>query len=83
MNIVVIDVLDASGHAFIKKLGCHPCMVFLVWISLMHTFLWGMAHFKILYSRQVVKKHVMDLNHPYYHSDCELDVPRQIIEYDP
>jgi aromatic ring-cleaving dioxygenase len=25
----------------------------------------------------------MDLNHPDCHSDCELDVPRQIIEYDP
>jgi hypothetical protein len=30
----------------------------------------------------VVKKHVMDPNCPDYHSDCEFDVPRRIIEYD-
>jgi hypothetical protein len=43
----------------------------------------GYGTFEILYSQQVVKKYVMDLNHHNYHSDCELDVPQQIIEYDP
>jgi hypothetical protein len=43
----------------------------------------GDGTFDIFYSRQVVEKHVMDLNHPDYHSECEFDVPLQIIEYDP
>jgi hypothetical protein len=43
----------------------------------------GYGTFKILYSWQVFKKHVIDLNRPDYHSDCEFDVPQQTIEYDP
>jgi hypothetical protein len=70
------------GHAFIKKLG--STLGGFLSMDLTHAHIpMGDGTFEILYSRQVVKKHVMDPNHPDYHSDCEFDVPRQIIEYDP
>jgi hypothetical protein len=74
MNIVVIDVLDAWGmllsRSWVTTLGGFLSM------DLTHVHIpMGDGTFEILYSRQVVKKHVMDPNHPDYHSDCEFDVP--------
>jgi hypothetical protein len=82
VNIVVIDVPDAWGMflsiSWYANLGGFLCM------DLTHAHIpMGDGTFDILYSRQVVEKHVMDLNHPDYHSECEFDVPLQIIEYDP
>jgi hypothetical protein len=82
MNIVVIDVPDAWGM-----------LLSISWVASLGSFLsMDLTHehipmedgtFEILYRRQVFKKHVMDLNHPDYHSDYELEVSKQIIEYDP
>jgi len=82
MNIVVIDVSDAWGMIFSKS-WVATLGDFLI-IDLIHAHIpMGDGTFEIMYSRQVVKKQVMDLNHPYYHSYCELDVTQHIIEYDP
>jgi hypothetical protein len=82
MNIAVNDVPDAWGmllsRSWVVALGGFLSM------DLTHEHIpMGDGTFEILYSRKVVKKHVMDLNHLYYHDDCELDVPQKIIEHDP
>jgi hypothetical protein len=82
MNIVVIDVPDAWGmllsRSWAVALGGFLSM------DLTHAHIpMGDGTFEILYSRQAIKKHVMDLDHPDYHNDCEFDVHPQIIEYDP
>jgi hypothetical protein len=68
MNIVVIDVPDAWDMHFSR-----------IWVATLGGFLsmdlthahisMGDDTFEILYSRQVVKKHVMDLFSPDYHSE--------------
>jgi hypothetical protein len=74
MNIVMIDVPEAWGmllsRSWVATLGGFLSM------DLTYTHIpIGDGTFEILYSWQVVKKHVIDLNHPDYHRDCELDVP--------
>jgi hypothetical protein len=74
MNIMVIVVSNAwvmlLSRIWVVTLGSFLSM------DLTHEHIpMGDGTFEILYSRQVVKKHVLDLNHPNYHSDCELDVP--------
>jgi hypothetical protein len=82
MNIVVIDVPDAWGmllsRSWSATLGGFLSM------DLTHAHIpMGDGHLRFLYSQHVVKNHVMDPNHPNYHSDCEYDVAPHIIEYDP
>jgi hypothetical protein len=43
----------------------------------------GDGTFEILYSRERTEKHVMGSNNPDYTSECDFDIPRQIIKYDP
>jgi hypothetical protein len=43
----------------------------------------GDGTFEILYSREKNDKYVMDSNGPNYVRECDYDVPRRIIEYDP
>jgi hypothetical protein len=43
----------------------------------------GDGTFEFLYILQSFKKHVMNLDHPDYHSHCEFDVHPHIIEYSP
>jgi len=74
LDIVVIDVLDSRDMFFLRS-----------WLATLSGFL-GMdlthAHipmgddtFEILYSRQVVKKHIMDIFGTDYHSEREFEVP--------
>jgi hypothetical protein len=82
MNIMVIDFLDAKGM-LLSRSWASSLGGFLS-IDLTHAHIpMGNDIFEILYKIHVVKKHVMDLNLLDYHNDCELYVPRQIIEYDP
>jgi hypothetical protein len=82
MNIVVIDVLDAWGM-LLSRIWAATLGGFII-MDLTHAHIpMGDGTFDIIYNRQVVKKHVMDPNHPDYHINCEFDVPQQIIEYDP
>jgi hypothetical protein len=82
MNIVVIDVPDAWGmllsRSWSTSLGGFLSM------DLTHAHIpMGDGTFEILYSRERDEKHVMDPNSPDYTSECDFDVPHQIIEYDP
>jgi hypothetical protein len=82
MDIVVIDVLDAWGmllsRSWSSSLGGFLSMI------LTHAYIpMGYGTFEILYSREKNDKHVMDPNGPDYVSECDYDVPPQIIEYDP
>jgi hypothetical protein len=43
----------------------------------------GDGTFEILYSRELVDRHVMDPNGPNYMNECDFDVPHHIIEYEP
>jgi hypothetical protein len=82
MNIVVIDVLDAWGMLLSRS-----------WSAALGSFLnmdlthahnpMGDGTFEILYSQERDEKHVMDPNIPDYTSECDFDVPHQIMEYDP
>jgi hypothetical protein len=82
MNIVVIDVPYAWGILLSRSWS--TTLGGFLGMDITHAHIpMGDGTFEILYNRQVVKKHVMDPNHPNYHSDCEYDVPPYIIEYDP
>jgi len=74
MNIVVIDILDFWGiilsRSWVVTLGGFLRMD----LTYVHIPM-GDGTIEIMYNRQVFKKHMMDLNHPNYHNDCELDVP--------
>jgi len=82
MIIVVIGVSNAWGMLLSRSWAA--TLIGFLNMDLTHAHIpMGDGTFEILYSWQVVKKHVMDPNHPDYHSDCEFDVPQQVIEYYP
>jgi hypothetical protein len=82
MNIVVIDVLDAWGMLLTRS-----------WAATLGGFLsmdltnahipMGDGTFKVLYNREVSRKHVLDRNDPYYSSKDDFDEAPYTIEYYP
>jgi hypothetical protein len=70
MNRVVIDVLDTWDMLLSRSWdSTHGGFLSM---DLTHAHIpMGDVFFQIIYNRQVVKKHVMDTNHPDYDSDCE------------
>jgi hypothetical protein len=71
------------GECFYQEVGPLFLGGFLS-MDLTHTHIpMGDGTFEILYSRERAEKHVMDPNSPDYTSECDFDVPHQIIEYDP
>jgi hypothetical protein len=82
MNIVVIDVPDAWGMLLSRSweatLGGFLSM------DLTHAHIpMGDGTFKILYNREVSRKHVLDQNDPDYSSEDDFDEVPDTIEYDP
>jgi hypothetical protein len=81
LNIVVIDVLDSRGILFSRSWPATLSGFLNMDLTHVHIPM-GDGTFDILYSRQVVKKHIMDIFGPDYHSESKFEVPLQIIEYD-
>jgi hypothetical protein len=82
MEMVVIDVLDAWG--MILSRSWSTSLGGFLRMDLTHAHIpMGDGTFKILYNREKVDRHMMDLDGPDYSSECDYDILLKTIEYGP